>query len=94
MYKLLKQFPAQVQRRNEIPRRSLIYLLSKRPTWNISDDIVAGIAQASNPLDFTFHAELPSSKIQVRSNSVLQADLRVQGCKSLAPLATLPDHLT
>ncbi|KAL2046149.1 hypothetical protein N7G274_001596 [Stereocaulon virgatum] len=80
MYKFLKPLPAQVQRRKEIPRRSLIYLLSKRPTWNISDDIVTEIAQASNPLDFTFHAELPSRPQKSSSASYLTRSIDLTIC--------------
>lgn len=45
-YRILQSLPRQVQRRNEIYRQALVYVLSQAPSWQIPDTIVGDIASA------------------------------------------------
>lgn len=45
-YRILQLLPRQVQRRNEIYRQALVYVLSQLPSWQILDTIAGDIASA------------------------------------------------
>lgn len=57
---ILKPFPAQVLRRNEVPRRALVYVPSQAPDWSLSDKAVGSIAKAEKPEDFDARLNLPT----------------------------------
>ena len=57
---ILKPFPAQVLRRNEVPRRALVYVLSQASAWSLSDKAVSSIAKAEKPEDFDLRLNLPT----------------------------------
>lgn len=57
---ILKPFPTQVMRRNEVPRRALVYVLSQASAWPLSDKAVSSIAKAEMPGDFDVRLNLPT----------------------------------
>lgn len=46
-YRLLTFMPSHVERLKGVPRRALAYLLSQEPSWEISADLLSGIAEAA-----------------------------------------------
>ena len=59
-YRYLLSSPSQVHHRREVPRRSLIYLLSQRGDWHLSKDLVQEFAEAENPPEIEQYQGLPS----------------------------------
>ena len=62
-YKILQPLPRQVQRRNEIYRRALVYVLSQAPSWQIPDTIVGDIASAKEPEQRKDRLKLPTAGV-------------------------------
>ncbi|KAK0516506.1 hypothetical protein JMJ35_001109 [Cladonia borealis] len=60
LYKALNCLPSQVQSRTELPRRALIYLLSRRPDWHLRREVVQELAKADAPPEIEQYQGLPS----------------------------------
>lgn len=60
LYKIFKSLPSRVHRRREVPRRGLIYLLSQRLDWHLSQEVVKELAEANTPPEIERYQGLPS----------------------------------
>ncbi|KAK3167866.1 hypothetical protein OEA41_004312 [Lepraria neglecta] len=60
-YKILQPLPRQVERRNEIYRRALVYILSQAPSWQIPDTVVGDITSAKEPEQRKDRLKLPAA---------------------------------
>ena len=60
LYGFSNPFPSQIHDRREIPRRALLYLLSQRAEWHLSQDVVKELAEAATPPETERYKNLPS----------------------------------
>ena len=60
LYALMNPLPSQIRDRKETPRRALLYLLSQRAEWHLSQDVVKELAEAATPPEIEHY--LPSER--------------------------------
>lgn len=60
LYGFSNPFPSQIHDRTEIPRRALLYLLSQRPEWHLSQNAIKELAEAATPPEIEQYQNLPS----------------------------------
>ena len=60
LYSIFNSLPSRVHRRREVPRRGLIYLLSQRLDWHLSQEAVTELAEAITPPEIEQYQGLPS----------------------------------
>ena len=60
LYRTFKSLPSRANRRREVPRRALMYLLSQRKDWHLPQNAVEELAEADAPSEIEQYQGLPS----------------------------------
>ena len=89
MWEVLNPLPEHIQRRNEVPRKALIYVLSQTRKLHFEERVVHEIARGGVQKPFTTKLRLPSSRNGLTFDIFYHPSLMVR-CSFGEP-STFPD---